>query len=164
MRRAFIVPSATFQKVLRGEASLNEYIGLEPSELTAAATLAANLYEQGRIAEARAMFEGLTALDRRFYLGYAGLGVIELIEGHLELALRNLTCAAELNPGDASVQSNLGQVLLKCSEYAKARRCFERAIALDPRCEDPGANRARAILQGLPQEAGLTDGGPVRGR
>ena len=164
MRSAFIVPSATFRMVLRGEASLNEYIGLEPSELTAAATLAANLYEQGRVTEGRAIFEGLTALDRRFYLGYAGLGVIELIEGHLESALGNLTRAAELNPDDASVQSNLGQVLLKCSESARARRCFERAIALDPRCEDPGANRARAILQGLPQEAGLPDNGPERDR
>ena len=162
MRSAFIVPSSTFQKVLRGEASLNEYIGLEPSELTAAATLAANLYEQGRTAEARAIFEGLMALDRRLYLGYAGLGVIELIEGNLELALGNLTRAAELNPDDATVQSNLGQVLLKCSEFARARRCFERAIALDPRGHDPGANRARAIIQGLRQEDGLTDNGPVR--
>jgi tetratricopeptide (TPR) repeat protein len=149
MRSAFIVPSSTFQKVLRGEASLNEYVGLEPSELTAAATLAANLYEQGRTADGRALFEGLIALDRRFYLGYAGLGAIELMEGHLELAIGHLTRAAELNPGDASVQCNLGQVLLKCSKLAAARSCFERAIALDPRGEDTGANRAKAIMQGL---------------
>jgi tetratricopeptide (TPR) repeat protein len=113
MRSAIVVPSATFQKVMSVEAELNDYVGMEASELMAAATLGANLYEQGRIAEARAVFEGLMALDRRCYLGYAGLGAIDLIEGNLESALRNLTRSAELNPEDAPVQANLREALSK---------------------------------------------------
>jgi tetratricopeptide (TPR) repeat protein len=151
MRKAFVVPSATFQKVLGGEAELNEYIGLETSELTAAAALAANLGTQGRVAEARAIFEGLTALDRTCYLGYAGLGAIDLIESDIESALVRLTRAAELNDKDASVQTNLGEALLQRGDFAAAGRCFERALALDPGSVDPGANRARAIVHGLRQ-------------
>ena len=160
MKSALVLPSSTYQKLLLEEASLNEYIGLDPAELTAAATLAANLYGQGRIAEARTIFEGLTALDRDFYLGYAGLGAIELVEGHLDSALSNLTRAADLNPGDASVQTNLGEALLQRAEFSRACQCFERALALDPTCEDPGANRARAIIEGLRQATGLTREGP----
>jgi tetratricopeptide (TPR) repeat protein len=151
MRRAFIVPSATFQKVVGEEAELNEYIGLDVSELTAAAILAANLYEQGRVSEARAIFEGLMALDRTCYLGHAGLGAIDLIEGEIESAVTRLTRAAELNDQDASVQTNLGEALLQRDDFAAAARCFERALALDPGCVDPGANRARAIIHGLRQ-------------
>src|SRR4051812_20642883 len=116
MRNAFVVPSATFQKVLLGDAGLNEYIGLDRQELIAAATLGAKLYEQGRIAEGRTIFTGLTLLDRDFYMGFAGLGVIYLIEGDLESALRNLARAAELNPNDAPVQSNLGETYFRRTE------------------------------------------------
>jgi len=151
VRQALIVPSATFQKVLREEASLNEYIGFDDVELNAAASFAASLYEQGRIAEARAIFEGLIALDPNFCMGHAGLGAIDLIEGRLEPAVRSLTRAAELNPGDASVQSNLGEALLQQAQFSAAARCFERALALDPAGSDPGANRARAIIAGLRQ-------------
>jgi tetratricopeptide (TPR) repeat protein len=154
MRAPLIVPSATFQKVLRDEAGLNEYIGLDESELTAVAALAANLYEQGRIAEARTIFEGLTALDGDFYRGHAGLGALALIEGDPETAMRSLARAAELCPGDASVLCNLGEAYLQRAEFTEAARCFERALALDPDGSDPGANRTRAIIAGLQRAAG----------
>lgn len=151
MRTDRIVPSATFLRILRGETGLNEYIGLDQLELSAAAALAANLYEQGRNAEARAIFEGLVALDPGLYLGYAGLGAIDLIEERLESALPNLTRAVELNPRDPSVQSNLGECLLRTGTFADASRCFESALRLDPRQADSGANRARAIIAALKQ-------------
>jgi tetratricopeptide (TPR) repeat protein len=47
------------------------------------------------------------------------------------------------------VQANLGEVLLRQARFQEASRHFERALSLDPRHEDPGANRARAILAGL---------------
>ena len=149
MRTGFIVPSATFQKVLREEAGLNEYIGLDRHELSAVAALAGSLYEQGRITEARAIFEGLIALDPQLYLGYSGLGAIDLIEERLDSALANLTRAAGLNPGDPSVQSNLGEVLLRKARFPEASRCFEIALELDPGKVDPGANRTRAIIGAL---------------
>ena len=147
MRRPLVIPSAMFQKVQRGEAGLNEYIGLEPPELAAAARVAANLYEQGRAAEGRAVFEGLIALEPHFYLGYAGIGAIDLIEDRLDSALANLTRAATLNPGDASVQINLGEVLLRNEEFAAAALCLQNALALQPSDDSPVVARARVMLQ-----------------
>ncbi|MCX6628866.1 MAG: tetratricopeptide repeat protein [Candidatus Solibacter sp.] len=154
MKNNFTVPSGTFEKIVKDEAGINEYIGLEPPELRAMAALAGSLYEQGRVSEARTILEGLTALDPRLYLGYAGLGAIQLIEEQLEPALTNLSRAAGLNPDDPSVQANLGEVLLRQAKFIEASRCFERALALDPKQEDAGANRARAIIAGLKLVAG----------
>jgi tetratricopeptide (TPR) repeat protein len=149
VRTDFVVPSTTFQKVLREEAGLNEYVGFERQELCAVASLAGSLYGQGRITEARALFEGLIALDPQLYLGYSGLGAIDLIEERLDSALANLTRAAELTPGDPSVHSNLGEVLLRKARFPEASRCFQIALELDPKQADPGANRARAIIEAL---------------
>ena len=154
MIAARIVPSSTFDKILRSQAGLNEYLGFEKEEVSAAAALASNLYEQGRHADARAIFEGLCALDPGFYLGHAGLGAIDLIEENPDSALAHLTRAAELNPGDPSVQANLGEALLRAGKFADASRAFERALELDPAHLDPGANRARAIIAALKQATG----------
>ncbi len=162
MRRPLVVPSARFQKVQRGEAGLNEYIGLDPLELAAAARVAANLYEQGRVAEGRAIFEGMIALEPHFYLGYAGLGAIDLIEDRLDSALANLTRAAGLNPGDAYVQTNLGEVLLRRADFAAAARCLHSALVPHPSEDSSVAARARAIIQGIPD--GIVSGERIRGR
>jgi tetratricopeptide (TPR) repeat protein len=146
-----IVPSSTFDSILRRQAGLNEYIGFDNEELAAAAAMAVNLYEQGRNDEARAIFEGLRALDPALYLGHAGLGAIDLIEERLDPALTNLGRAAELNPRDPAVQANLGEALLRAGRFSDASRCFERALQLDPHHLDAGANRARAIIAALKQ-------------
>jgi tetratricopeptide (TPR) repeat protein len=149
MKADFAVPPGTLDKLLGNQAGLNEYIGLEEHELHAIASLAVRLNEQGRASEARAVFQGLIALDPNLYLGYAALGAVDLSEGLLDSALRQLSKAVELNPDDPSVHANLGEVLLRQAKFTEAQEHFHRALALDPQSEDPGANRARAIMAAL---------------
>jgi tetratricopeptide (TPR) repeat protein len=149
MKTDFTVPAGTLDKVLSNQAGINAYLGFEEQELSAIASLAASLYEQGRASEARTMFQGLIALDPHLYLGYAALGAIDLAEERLDSAANHLTKAVELNPNDASVQANLGEVLLRQAKFAEASRHFERALSLDPNNQDTGANRARSIIVGL---------------
>jgi tetratricopeptide (TPR) repeat protein len=149
MKVDFIVPAGTLDRLLGNQAGLNEYIGFEEHELRAIASLAVRLYEQGRAPEARIVFEGLIALDPNLYLGHAALGAMDLNEGRLDSAVAHLTKAIELNPDDPSVHANLGEVLLRQARSAEAHNHLQRALALDPLSEDPGANRARAILAAL---------------
>jgi tetratricopeptide (TPR) repeat protein len=149
MKADFTVPPGTLDKLLGDQAGLNEYIGLEEHELHAIASLAVRLNEQGRPSEARTILQGLIALDPNLYLGHAALGAMDLTEGLLDSALRQLTKAVELNPEDPSVHANLGEALLRQTKFTEAKEHFHRALVLDPLGGDPGANRARAILAAL---------------
>ena len=73
----------TLQKIIDGEATVNDLIGLGEPQIQAIAVLGFQAYEQGRGDEARAIFEGLTALDSSSYFGYAGLGAMALADGDL---------------------------------------------------------------------------------
>jgi tetratricopeptide (TPR) repeat protein len=123
--------------------------GLTRSELHAIEVLGFQLYEQGRTVEAQTIFQGLIALDRRMYQGYAGMGALALAEQNLEQAADWLTQAVERNANDPTVQANLGETLLRLGRFEPAAAAFEKALQLDPEQKDPGANRARAIVSGM---------------
>ncbi|MBI1789383.1 MAG: tetratricopeptide repeat protein [Acidobacteria bacterium] len=125
--------------------------GVGEAEIRAIATLGFNLHQRGLFDEAGHIFEGLLALDPGNYLGYAGLGAIDLAHKppRLEAAVQNLSKAAELNPSDPSVRANLGEAHLRQGEFQKAAAAFHKALELDPEGRDAGANRARAIIEGM---------------
>src|SRR6185312_1790838 len=125
-------------------------VKLTNEQLDAIASLGSNLYEQGKVAEARTMFEGLIAVANSFY-GYAGMGAICLAQEppQLEEALGYLKMAAELKPTDPSVHANLGEVLLRQAKFSEAAAEFQKSMALDPEKRDAGANRARALISAL---------------
>jgi cytochrome c-type biogenesis protein CcmH/NrfG len=128
---------------------LNDVVGLDSSQLDALAILGSNLYEQGRSRDAATIFEGLIALDANNYYGYAGMGALALCEEKLDEALDYLQTAAHLNPDDPTVHANMGETLLRKAQFNEAAAEFEKALKLDPDQRDPGANRARGILQGM---------------
>ena len=128
--------------------SLNDMFGFDQSQLDAMANLGADLYEQGRTKEAAIIFEGLIALADTYY-GYAGMGAILLAQERFDEAVAYLTRAVELNSGDPTVRANLGEALLKKGQFNEAAAEFEKALNLDPNKKNPGAIRARAILQGM---------------
>jgi Flp pilus assembly protein TadD len=72
----------------------------------------------------------------------------------LDDAVTHLTQAAKLDSTDASVQANLGEALLRQGKLDDASKAFEKAMKLDPNRQDAGANRARAIINGLDVVAG----------
>jgi tetratricopeptide (TPR) repeat protein len=141
--------STLFQKALAGQAALNEFFGLKRTDIDAIAALGFQLYEQGKVRDAEVLFDGLIALDSQVYYGYAGMGAMALAEEKLDEAVNWLERAAALNPGDPTVHANLGEALLRQARFDQAATQFGLALRLDPEQRDPGANRARAILQGM---------------
>ncbi|MBI3410699.1 MAG: tetratricopeptide repeat protein [Planctomycetes bacterium] len=124
---------------------------LNEEQIVSIAALGFNLYQQGQLGEAQTIFEGLTAIDPTNYAGYAGLGAVALAKQPpaLDEAVDYLTQAAGINDTDPTVQANLGEALLRQGKFEEATKAFEKALALDPNEEDPGANRARAIIDGM---------------
>jgi Flp pilus assembly protein TadD len=142
--------SSAAQRLIDG-APLNQILGVTNAQEQSLAVIGFNFYRQGKTKEAETIFRGLTALDDHSYYGYAGLGAVALAKQppDLKTAYENLTKAAELNPNDPSVQANLGEVLLRAGKIEEAKKPLEKAFQLDPGHNDPGANRARAIVGGL---------------
>lgn len=127
---------------------LGKYFGLTSTHLNAFAALGLQLYRQGRISEAKTVFNGMIALDDQSYYGYAGLGAIALAQEppDLDAAGQSLQRAADLNPNDNNVHTNLGEVLLRQSRFKEAAKEFEKSLSLDPQHRNPGTKRARAII------------------
>src|SRR5512147_2286508 len=122
-------------------------LGLSDTQVKAIAALGYTVFQQGRFDDAEVLFRGVVALDSNSYVGYAGLGAIAMATNppDLNAAYTNMSKAAQLNPNDATVQANLGEVLLKQGKLDEAKTHLEKAFQLDPGRNDPGANRARAI-------------------
>jgi len=143
-------PSDAARRIAAGEQPAAVF-GLSQSQLQAFAALGYNQYQQGNVDSAETLFRGVTALDNKSYFGYAGLGAIALAKKppDLDTAYTNLSKAVELNPNDATVRANLGEVLLRQGKIEEAKKHLEKAFQLDPGHNDSGANRARAIVGGL---------------
>jgi tetratricopeptide (TPR) repeat protein len=126
-------------------------IQFNETQFQGAIALAYNLYEQGKMQEAETLFGGLSVMNPKSYYGFAGLGAVALAKRppDLDSAFKNLSTAESLNPNDTSVQANLGETLLRQGKIDEAKKHLEKCFALDPGHNDPGANRARAIVGGL---------------
>ena len=120
-------------------------------QLDGMAMIGYQLYQDGKLDDAHTFFEGLTVIARESSYGYAGLGAIALAKEPPDLdgALQNLSIAVELSPESPTLHANLGEALLRKREFEQARVEFQKALDLDPEKKDPGANRARAIIEAL---------------
>ncbi len=145
------VSAAEVEKRLNAGEQLATVLGVSELKLQAIAALGFTLYSQGKFDKAETLFRAVIAADNTCYFGYAGLGAVALAKKppDLENAYTNLSKAAELNPNDATVQANLGEVLIRQSKLEEAKEHLEKSFELDPGHNDPGANRARAIVGGL---------------
>jgi tetratricopeptide (TPR) repeat protein len=145
-----LTPDEAAKRILAGEQPAH-VLGVTDNQVKAIVALGYNKYQQGKLDAAETMFKGAAGLDTTNYMGFAGLGAVALARkpADLDTALTNLTKAAELKPEDATIQANLGEVLLRQGKIDEAKGHLEKAFQLDPNRKDTGVNRARALVSGL---------------
>jgi Flp pilus assembly protein TadD len=83
------------------------------------------------------------------YIGHAGLGAVAMVEEKYKESYASLAKAATMKPADATLFSNIGEVMLRLGYREEADQILRFAVKLDAEGKDPGANRARAMLLGL---------------
>ncbi|MBL9152788.1 MAG: tetratricopeptide repeat protein [Verrucomicrobiales bacterium] len=90
------------------------------------------LHQQGKLAEAREIYEGIlrTQPDHPEALHLVGLVLHQ--QGENARAAEVLRRAAELQPGNAAYHYNVGVVLQKLGQDPEAEIAYRQAIALDP--------------------------------
>ncbi len=147
-------PARAVQRWAEGESTLRELKGYSAEELHCIAQLGYTLFLNGKIRDARIVFEGLVAVDPRNEYYYRALGVVYHREGDPERALRQFGHAITVS-GQRSVAAYLNR-----AEVHIARRDLERALGdldaalrlcTDPR--DPLTRKARALRKLLGKKA-----------
>ena len=109
-------------------------------------------HEQGRIAEARPVYEEALRRDPGNAVALHMLGLAQLQSGQEAAGLQLLRASLQLQPRNAAFHLNLGKALQAAGQRAPALAAFEAALALRP--ELAAARSGRAALL---QELGRTD-------
>lgn len=139
-------PVAAVRRWAEGGQTLKELKGYTSEELHCISQLGYTLFLNGKIRDARIIFEGLVAVDPRNEYYYRALGVVYHREGDPERALRQFGHAITVS-GRRSVAAyiNRAEVHIARRDHGRALADLDAALRLarDPR--DPLAKKANAL-------------------
>jgi len=134
------------EKLLRGDRRALE--GLDAASLADVSVFGHQLYESGRLNEARVVFEGLVAMEPPEAFPYTVLGAIFLAQQDVHRALALFEAALELDPDDVAALVYRGEIRLRLGQAPRGTRDLQRALRIDPDgSESPFSQRAREALR-----------------
>ncbi|MGA9521011.1 MAG: tetratricopeptide repeat protein, partial [Myxococcaceae bacterium] len=133
------------EKWVKGEITLQELNAISGPEMLEMAVIGFTMYEQGRYAEAKVVFQGLANLDETEGYYRTALGAVYLAEEDLDNALVCFNDAIRLNDKEIASFVNRGEVYLRQGKIIEAAHDFKRAVDLDPENKDPLSHRARVL-------------------
>jgi type III secretion system low calcium response chaperone LcrH/SycD len=139
---------AALQKWAEGKATLKDVRGYTDEELYAIAKTAYFFFYQGRVNEARTLFQGLYAVNPTDSYFAKALGVVELAAGNAQGALAAYDVAIKLSPNDAQAYVGRAEVKLALGQKAQAIEDLRKATGLAPE-EDPVSRKADAMITAL---------------
>jgi tetratricopeptide (TPR) repeat protein len=116
-----------------------------PSSIEAKFQYAHGLHQQGRLAEAAAIYQAILAIDRTHSEALQWLGIIAYQNGHLAAAIDLISQSIATAPGVATAHFNLGIVLSGPGRFEEAIASYDSAIALRPDFAEAHYNRGSAL-------------------
>jgi type III secretion system low calcium response chaperone LcrH/SycD len=136
------------QKWADGKTTLKEVRGYSDEELYSIARMGYFLYYQGKLEEARTIFQGLYAINPVDSYFAKALAVIEMASGNAEGALSAYNVVLKISPDDSGAYVGRAEVRLTLGDRASAIEDLRRAQPLVPEGE-PLAEKVRAMLNAL---------------
>jgi len=133
------------QKIARGEVKATEVMDVNADQVAAVLSVGHMLYENGKLEEAKRIFDGLLLLDTKNPFLHAMLGSIYQKQNRFQFAYRHYTRAVDIFPQDIASLLNRGEILLRFGKFQEAAADFKAAMDLDPDQKNPFANRARLL-------------------
>ena len=134
-----------------GQPTPREVLGITDREFEEMGQLGAMYYNQGDLERARVVFEGMVEVDPVNSAAQAALGALYVRTNRFDRALEHLNRAIEIDDRQLTAYVNRAEAHLRRKEVEKAVADLKCAIALDPSAQDPAANRARLMVDGLRQ-------------
>jgi type III secretion system low calcium response chaperone LcrH/SycD len=122
--------AASLQRWADGKTTLKDVRGYTDDELYAIARMAYYLYFQGKLEEARTLFQGLYAVNPVDPYFANALGVVELASGNEHGALAAYDVAIKLAPDDPGGHVGRAEVHLAQGKKSQAMEDLKRAAAV----------------------------------
>ena len=139
--------SQAVQKWAEGKATLKDVRGYSDEELYAVARTAYHFFHQGKVAEARTLFQGLFAVNPRDPYFAKALAVVEYASGNPEGSLAAYEVAVKLDPSDAAAYLGRAEVLLATGQKNRAAEDLKKAAGLGE--DERLKTKAKALLDAL---------------
>lgn len=144
---------------IAGVITLGELEGISKEEQYEMAKLGHQLLRQGKLDDAKKVFDGLVTLDPRDAYFHLALGSIAQRGDDLEEAEQRYGRALEIDPYSPHALANRGEVRMMLGRMVEGAKDLMRALEEDPDAVHEGTKRARAtigvVLQQL-EEAGVS--------
>jgi hypothetical protein len=139
-------------------ARLREMVATTPpdrplSDTADLSLFAHSLLEQGRLGEARVVFEGIVAREPNMAFPYAMLGSVYLAQADDERALALFEAALRIDPEDPCARLHRAELRLKSGENSLAMKDLDKVLAADPEQVEEITGRAETLRQQLPKKA-----------
>jgi type III secretion system low calcium response chaperone LcrH/SycD len=148
MAEADAALAARLQKWADGKATLKEVRGYSDEELYSIAKTGYFLFYQGKVAEARTVFQGLYAINPLDAYFAKALGVVEMAAGNPAGAVAAYDVALKIAPKDAGAYLGRAEVKLLQGQRAQAIDDLRRAQQYSE-AESQENQKAAALLQSL---------------
>jgi len=131
---------AALQRWADGKATLKDVRGYTDEELFSIARTAYYFFYQGKIAEARTLFQGLYAVNPLDAYVAKALGVVEHAAGNPQGSLAAYDVALKISPQDAGAYVGRAEVKISINQKAQAVDDLRKAQQL---CRDDEALKAK---------------------
>ncbi|MFL5320158.1 MAG: SycD/LcrH family type III secretion system chaperone [Myxococcaceae bacterium] len=124
------------QKWAEGKATLKDVRGYTDEQLYSIARAAYNFYYQGKLEQARTLFQGLYAVNPLNSYFAKALGVVEFAAGNSAGAISAYDVAIKLSPEDAGAYVGRAEIKLamgqKTEAIADLRKASQSVVTGDP--------------------------------
>lgn len=140
--------AARLQKWADGKATLKEVRGYTDEELYSIARTGYYFYYQGKVNEARTVFQGLYAINPMDAYFAKALGVVEMAAGNPAGAVAAYDVALKIAPQDATAYLGRAEVKLLQGQKVQALEDLRRAQQYSAP-ESPENQKVSAMLQAL---------------
>lgn len=136
------------QRWADGKATLKDVRGYTDEQLYSIARTAYTFYYQGKIEEARTLFQGLYAVNPLDSYFAKALGVVEFAAGNAQGAITAYDVAIKLSPEDAAAYVGRAEVKIAMGQKAGAIEDLRRASQIVD-TDDPLSAKVSALLANL---------------
>lgn len=103
------------------------------------------LHRQGKLADAKALYEAVLRRDAKNFDALRLLGIVALDTGNLSVAVDLLGRAIKINPRSGAVYYNRAAALHGLKRWTEALAAYDKALALEPTLVEAHNNRGNTL-------------------
>jgi hypothetical protein len=139
--------------VLYGKKDLADVLNVDKEKVAAMTTVAYSHLENGRFAQARALFEGVATLHPKDVYALSGVGAAALGQKEHKTALIWYDRALTHDPKHIPSLVGKGEALVRLNKVDVAMQTFTQLFSLKPPPNDPLVKRAQLMVLAISQAA-----------